>query len=179
VVSGTIAAYRQRVLPPRRFVITCTECGAMSVSSSGRGWRGYRTDHEDIAEEPALAFYCPICAVAEFGQPARGREISRGRRRRDAHKPSPATFRVAIDTAMALTVADVELATAFDVVAAAGGSVVSVMRGGDAEPTRVALDLEAQNDGHARRLALELLDALGGVTPSVPGGWVVTSLSPA
>jgi hypothetical protein len=176
VVAAVVATYRLWVLPRRRFVISCTECGAVSVSSAGRAWRAYRIDDVELDEEPALAFYCPVCAVAEFGQPVRGRETTQGRRWRDANKPDPARFKIALDTAVALTVADAELATAFDVVAAAGGSVVSVVRGGDAERTRVELELEAQNDGHARRLASELLDALGGVTPSVPGGWVVSSL---
>ena len=54
-----------------------------------------------------------------------------------------------------------------------------MLKGGAAERTRVEFDLEAQNDGHARRLALELLDALAGATPSVPGGWVFASLSAA
>ena len=71
-----------------------------------------------------------------------------------------------------------EVMSAFDVVADVGGFDVSVVRGGDVEPTRVQFDLEAQNDGHAKRLARELLEALAVVTPSVPGGWVFASLSP-
>jgi hypothetical protein len=178
VVVIAPAAYRKDVSSSRRYVISCTECGAMSATSSGRGWRAYRTDDEELGEEPALAFYCPVCTVAEVGQPPRGRETTHGRRWPDANKPNPATFRIALDTALALTVADAELATAFDVVAAAGGSVVSVVRGGDAEPTRVELELEAQNDGHAKRLAGELLETLAAATPAVPGGWVVLSLGP-
>lgn len=151
----------------------------MSATPSTRGWRGYRTDDEELGEEAALAFYCPVCAVAEFGSRSLpSRTGLRGRRFRDARKPGGGTFKVAVDTAIALTVADVELASAFDVVAAAGGSSVSAVRGGDAEPTRVEFELEAQNDGHAARLARELLEALAVVVPSVPGGWVVASLSP-
>jgi hypothetical protein len=47
--------------------IDCIECGC----SSGlywQGWRAYRTDDpESVGELPALAFYCPTCAIREFG----------------------------------------------------------------------------------------------------------------
>jgi hypothetical protein len=162
-----------------RRVIVCVECGAMSATPSMRGWRGYRTDDTKLEETPELAFYCPVCAVAEFeGQLLPSPTGNRARRFRDARKPSATTFRVAVDTAVALVVADVELMSAFDVVADIGGSDVSMLRGGEAEPTRVEFDLEAQNDGHAARLARELLEALAVVTPSVPGDWVFASLSP-
>jgi hypothetical protein len=52
---------------PIRFNLVCIECGAHSASPSERGWRGYRCDNSDNDEPPALAFYCPACAVAEFG----------------------------------------------------------------------------------------------------------------
>ena len=89
------------------------------------------------------------------------------------------TFRVAVNTAVPLPVADRELASAFDVVAAVGGSGVSVLRGGEAERTTVEFDLEAQNDGHARRLVLEALEPLAAATPSAPGGWVLAAVKPA
>ena len=156
-----------------RRVIVCVECGAMSATPSLRGWRGYRIDDPEDEEPPALAFYCPSCAVTEAGgRPTRLPPPNRGRRFRDAHKPSAGRFRVTLETAVALVVADAELASTFDVVTSAGGLGLSVLRGGDAEPTRVEFDLEAQNDGHAARLARELLEALAAVTPSVPGGWV-------
>ncbi|MGZ4371456.1 MAG: hypothetical protein ACXVRQ_04580 [Gaiellaceae bacterium] len=151
----------------------------MSASPSTRGWRGYRTDDPELEDAPELAFYCPACAVAEFpDRPLPSPTGNLGRRFRDARKPSPMTFRIAVDTAVALVVADLELASAFDVVSEVGGFDVSVLRGGDAEPTRVEFDLEAQNDGHAARLARELLERLAEAAPSVPGGWVVASLSP-
>jgi hypothetical protein len=106
-----------------------------------------------------------VCAIAEFGQPLPRPTGKRARRFRDARKPSPTTFRVTVETALALTVADAEMVSAFNAVT-------------DAEPTRVEFDLEAQNDGLAARLARELLEALAVVTPSVPGGWVFASLSP-
>jgi hypothetical protein len=46
--------------------IHCIEC----KSSSGlywQGWRAFRTDDLELSEPPALAFYCPICAVVNFG----------------------------------------------------------------------------------------------------------------
>jgi hypothetical protein len=163
-----------------RHVIVCVECGAMSATPSTRGWRGYRTGDPELADPPELAFYCPVCAVKEFGSPRLPSPTgTRARRFRDAHKPSPSTFRVAVETALALPVADAEMVSAFNAVRDAGGFEASVVRGGTAEPTRVEFELEAQNDGHAKRLARELLEALAVVTPSVPGGWVFASLSAA
>ena len=53
---------------PAQNVLACIECGAESTATpSARGWRGYRCDDPDRFEPPALAFYCPECAVAEFG----------------------------------------------------------------------------------------------------------------
>ncbi len=45
--------------------LACIECGA--VSAIGHRWRAYRCDDPDTGEPPELAFYCPICAAAEFG----------------------------------------------------------------------------------------------------------------
>ena len=156
---------------PRGYVIVCAECGAMSASPSSRGWRGYLSGDG----EPELTFYCPACSVAGLGEATPSRDLN-ARLYRDAHRVGAATFRVALRTAVLLTVADAELASAFDIVAAAGGSAVSVLRGGEAERTRVEFDLEAHNQGHANRLALELLEALAGATPSVPGGWILASV---
>jgi hypothetical protein len=52
---------------PIRFSVVCIECGAQSASPSERGWRAYRCDNSENDEPPTLAFYCPRCAVAEFG----------------------------------------------------------------------------------------------------------------
>lgn len=53
---------------PAQKVLSCIECGTASTATpSARGWRGYRCDDPDRFEPPALAFYCPKCAVAEFG----------------------------------------------------------------------------------------------------------------
>jgi hypothetical protein len=163
---------------PRLYTLVCIECDAVSTSQAERGWRGYLTEDHEGDNPLTLAFYCPCCAVEGFSRPE-PETVGRGRRWRDANKFSSKTFRVAVNTAVALSVADGELASAFAVVAAAGGSGVSVLRGGDAEQTRVEFDLEAQNDGHARRLALEALKTLGAVTPSAPGGWVLAAVSPA
>jgi hypothetical protein len=155
-------------------VIVCVECQAASATASVRGWRGVRVDNVELGEPPELAFYCPSCAESELGRP-RPVQTSRGRRWRDANKGGATTFRVAL-TAVPPSVADVEIASAFDVVAAIGGSGVSVSRGKNADQTRLEFDLEAQNDGHARRLALEALETLEAVTPSVPGGWVLAAV---
>jgi hypothetical protein len=40
-----------------RRVIVCVECGAMSATPSARGWRGYRTDDEELEEASELALY--------------------------------------------------------------------------------------------------------------------------
>ena len=90
-----------------RRVIVCVECSAMSATPSVRGWRGYRTDDPELEEAPELVFYCPVCAVAEFGQRLPRPTGNRSRRFRDARRPSPMLFRVAVDTALALAVADV------------------------------------------------------------------------
>jgi predicted RNA-binding Zn-ribbon protein involved in translation (DUF1610 family) len=47
-------------------VVTCTECGSLS-GLRWAGWRAYRIDDPELAEPPALAFYCPACAEREFG----------------------------------------------------------------------------------------------------------------
>jgi hypothetical protein len=52
---------------PIRFCVVCIECGTQSASPSDRGWRAYRCDNSENDEPPTLAFYCPRCAVAEFG----------------------------------------------------------------------------------------------------------------
>ena len=50
----------------RPCVLQCVECGAIS-DTRARGWAGYRCDDPETDEPPALAFYCPACASAEFG----------------------------------------------------------------------------------------------------------------
>lgn len=52
---------------PSARLLTCVEC--LSVSGlRAAGWRGYRTDDPtDPSDAPAVAFYCPACAVREFG----------------------------------------------------------------------------------------------------------------
>jgi hypothetical protein len=155
-------------------VIVCVECRAVSSTPSVRGWRGFRVEDASLGEPPELAFYCPSCAVSELGRPLPVPKTN-GRRWRDANKGAAMTFRVTL-TAVPLSVADEEIASAFDVVSAVGGSGVSVLRGGDDEQTRVEFDLVAQNDGHARRLALEALETLEAVTPSAPGGWVLAAV---
>jgi hypothetical protein len=47
-------------------VLACTECPR--VSSTARGWKAYRVDDPETDEPPRLAFYCPDCSQAEFGE---------------------------------------------------------------------------------------------------------------
>jgi hypothetical protein len=47
-------------------VVGCVECGRLS-DRYWSGWRAYRVDGPELDELPALGFYCPACAEAEFG----------------------------------------------------------------------------------------------------------------
>jgi len=47
-------------------IVSCEECGCLS-GLRWAGWRAYRTDGPELDEPPALGFYCPSCAAAEFG----------------------------------------------------------------------------------------------------------------
>ena len=46
-------------------IATCAECGCLS-SMYWSGWGAYRVDDPSIADPPALAFFCPACALREF-----------------------------------------------------------------------------------------------------------------
>ncbi|HJU35921.1 MAG TPA: hypothetical protein VJ716_00695 [Gaiellaceae bacterium] len=46
-------------------VVACVECGRRS-GAGWVGWCAYRVDDPELDEPPALAFYCPECAAAEF-----------------------------------------------------------------------------------------------------------------
>jgi len=46
-------------------VAVCVECGCRS-GAGWVGWRAYRVDDPELDELPALGFYCPDCAEAEF-----------------------------------------------------------------------------------------------------------------
>ena len=59
--------------PERKKRLQCVECGAQTVIA--HRWRAYRTD-VDLEDPPAVAFYCPDCAAAEFGKPLRRNESS-------------------------------------------------------------------------------------------------------
>ena len=57
---------------PAARLLTCVECGTASGLRAA-GWRGYRTDDPtDPSDAPTVAFYCPACAVREFGVASRG-----------------------------------------------------------------------------------------------------------
>src|SRR4051812_31725437 len=130
---------------PTTHAIDCVECKAISSSPKERGWRGYRYVDAELEVAPALVFYCPRCAAAEFGPPAPPRpEINRGRRHRDAHAGGAATYRIALETVVTPLTTDSELAAAFDALAAAGATDLAVVAD-DAEHRRIEFDLEAQN----------------------------------
>jgi predicted RNA-binding Zn-ribbon protein involved in translation (DUF1610 family) len=48
-------------------VVACVECRRIG-DPEWCGWRAYRFDDPELDEPPALAFYCPACAEAEFGR---------------------------------------------------------------------------------------------------------------
>jgi hypothetical protein len=51
---------------PVRHALICVECGTHSASPTERGWRGYLSDDHET-DQHELVWYCPICAVTEFG----------------------------------------------------------------------------------------------------------------
>jgi hypothetical protein len=60
-------AYQERRANRRRATsVDCVECG-ISSGLYWVGWRASRTDDPELAEDPQLAFYCPACALREFG----------------------------------------------------------------------------------------------------------------
>jgi hypothetical protein len=60
--TGTASGRSYRLGEP----IECVECGDRA-DLYAQGWRGYRVDEPHADDLPALAFYCPDCAVREFG----------------------------------------------------------------------------------------------------------------
>lgn len=48
----------------------CSECDRVS-GPYWIGWRACRVDDPERDEPPSLAFYCPACALREFGPPRR------------------------------------------------------------------------------------------------------------
>jgi hypothetical protein len=58
-------------------ILKCVECGVTN-NEQGRGWAAYRCDDPERDEAPALAIYCPVCVLIEFGdQPKIPREDDR------------------------------------------------------------------------------------------------------
>jgi hypothetical protein len=51
-------------------IAECIECGRLSGFLWTR-WRAYRVDDPEAEGPPELAFYCPACALREFGPPRR------------------------------------------------------------------------------------------------------------
>ncbi len=50
--------------------VVCVECGIGS-GLLWQHWQAYRTDEPFSGEVPGVAFYCPVCAFAEFGPKTR------------------------------------------------------------------------------------------------------------
>jgi hypothetical protein len=46
--------------------LECVECGRVS-DPEAIGWIAIRCDDPDRDEPPEIAFYCPVCTLAEFG----------------------------------------------------------------------------------------------------------------
>ncbi len=64
-----MSEWREQRVREQLRVVACVECGSLS-DSGWRGWGAYRVDDPELDEPPALGFYCPACAEAEFGQDA-------------------------------------------------------------------------------------------------------------
>ena len=47
-------------------VMRCAECESVA-DDTARGWTGFRADDPELNEPPQLAFFCPACTTAEFG----------------------------------------------------------------------------------------------------------------
>ena len=58
-------------------VVVCVECGIAS-GPIWRRWQAHRVDEPLSLELPALAFYCPVCAFAEFGPQRRSEQEEAG-----------------------------------------------------------------------------------------------------
>lgn len=46
--------------------MTCVECGRVATETA-RGWRAYLVESEEDATRDESVFYCPDCAIREFG----------------------------------------------------------------------------------------------------------------
>lgn len=88
-------------------------------------------------------------------------------------------FRVRLGTAFVAAASDEELAATFALIAAAGGTDISVVRDQSSGRPRAEFGIEAANRPSAVAAVDDILIALVGATPSVAGGWVMTALVPA
>jgi hypothetical protein len=46
--------------------LRCEECG-VEATAGAWGWRGYRIDDPEDGDLPEIGFFCPDCALREFG----------------------------------------------------------------------------------------------------------------
>jgi len=66
ILSVTMGAPGSGQIRKQERVVDCVECGCRS-DAGWAGWRAYRVDDPEYDRLPALGFYCPTCAEAEFG----------------------------------------------------------------------------------------------------------------
>jgi hypothetical protein len=85
-------------------------------------------------------------------------------------------FRVRLGTAFVAAASDEELAAAFTLIAAAGGTEISVVRDQSSGRPRAEFAIEAIDRPSAVTTVDNLLIALIDATPSIAGGWVMTAL---
>jgi hypothetical protein len=57
--------------------LECAQCDELSGPDAS-GWRAYRTDEPEMDDLPALAFFCPICVINEFGDGVTDADASAG-----------------------------------------------------------------------------------------------------
>jgi hypothetical protein len=88
-------------------------------------------------------------------------------------------FKVRLDTAFKATATDAELASTFMTISERGGTDVSVFREGNGERPRAEFSMDAADRSQAVLSVGSLLVAVMETTPSVAGGWVLASLTPA
>lgn len=46
-------------------MLVCAECGRVAEDEAS-GWRAYREDVPGEDDPPAVAVFCPVCALREF-----------------------------------------------------------------------------------------------------------------
>jgi hypothetical protein len=63
------------ILSVARAKLECVECGRQS-DPKARGWQGHLVECDDDGEDEVV-FFCPLCALREFGDVRRRRRNHR------------------------------------------------------------------------------------------------------